>query len=1158
MPKLTPALAALAAILWSVHANAAVSLLKDINSNATPGSAGASSFVTVNGLTFFIGYDATYGQELWCTDGTSAGTHIVRDIAPGSNSPGIMRLTVVNDVVYFFANDGVNGVELWRSDGTLSGTHIVADIRQGPESSIPENPSTGAIASVGGILYFAADDGTGLGLWRSDGTATGTYRVSGVKLFDGALLAAGGQLFFQGPGSNGGQAEVWTSDGTAAGTKQLSNIFPGAPHSSVGFFTATSSGIFFAATDGSGAVKLGFMKQDGSSLHIVSDLSAMAAPSSVAFMAPLGADVVIDVSGVGLYHADVNSATLIASTVHATAGFQTVGSRDLFSVGSITDPSVELWTTDGTASGTHRLGADLQLRSVQAIGYGSSVGEDGFVYFAGLQFTSNIVYSIWRTDGSDAGTSIFIQAPGTPVLSLTSTVQFQGKIFFEYSCDTSAFSGSYCLWASDGTSAGTKIFFDPTTDATVENLSVAGGSLFFTVDVGQKLFTSDGTAAGTHILATFASEKVGADSQASGFTSINGQVAFVANDGIHGYELWLTDKSSRDTRMLIDLNPGSGDGAQTALVPVGNQVIFGGNNGVGEHLWVTDGTASGTTILANISPELDPWNVVVLNGVAYFPAADATHGFQPWRSDGTATGTYMITDTPETASVGNFRIFNGKVMFYAQSLAQWWITDGTAQGTQAVTATGTATGVQAILNGLFYYVGLTSGAETGDLWVTDGTAAGTHLALTLANESISNVFGLSNRIILQTQSIDPTMNHRAALFGTDGTLAGTTQVALDSVYAYVAIGNQLIYNVLNSDGSGQVRATDGTVTGTHDVMKAESAATQMAAYKGAAIFSSSHFAPGAGAVGSIWRTDGTAQGTHLVETGVGGSWFQAIDNTLYFQGSTEATGAEPYVIDELSPNTASDQASTPAETAVTIDVLANDGSLTSTLTPSSVALSISPKNGSTSIDPSTGKITYTPAKGFSGTDTFAYIVADALGQDSAPTSVAVIVGAEPGPPPGSAPGGSSGGSTGGSSPSSSKGGGGEFSLVELLALCGLAIATRWAFMLRYNSSLWAHSALQRSRLFARLSDETSTGLKCQVQPHESSACVQGRGVVAVSQSGGEANTRDQDVGECRGADSYDVNVRLGADRFTNRLIHLPVFQHGLGNCWMPCIDKRGM
>jgi|SRR5882757_4434424 len=332
MFKLAPAFAALAAIFWSFHANAAVALLKDINQSATPGSAGASNFVTANGLTFFVGYDATYGQELWCTDGTSAGTHIVRDIAPGNSSPGLERLTVVNNIVYFFASDGVNGVELWRSDGTLAGTHIVADIKKGPDSSIPEFPSTGSIASIGGILYFAADDGTGLGLWRSDGTAAGTYRVSGVALFDGALQVFGGQLFFQGPGSGGG-GELWMSDGTAAGSKQLSNIFPGAAHSGVGLFTPTTSGIFFVALDGSATVKLAFVKTDGSSLHVVSDLSSSSGSNVVDFMAALGADVVIDVGGVGLYHADANSATLIASNVHATAGFQGVGNHDVFSAG---------------------------------------------------------------------------------------------------------------------------------------------------------------------------------------------------------------------------------------------------------------------------------------------------------------------------------------------------------------------------------------------------------------------------------------------------------------------------------------------------------------------------------------------------------------------------------------------------------------------------------------------------------------------------------------------------------------------------------------------------------------------------------------------------------------------------------------------------------
>jgi hypothetical protein len=151
-------------------------------------------------------------------------------------------------------------------------------------------------------------------------------------------------------------------------------------------------------------------------------------------------------------------------------------------------------------------------------------------------------------------------------------------------------------------------------------------------------------------------------------------------------------------------------------------------------------------------------------------------------------------------------------------------------------------------------------------------------------------------------------------------------------------------------------------------------------------------------------------------------------------------------MDELSPNTAPDVASTAADTTVTIDVLANDGSLSSTLLPSSVGVSISPQNGAVSIDPSSGKITYTPTQGFSGTDTFAYVVMDALGQESSSTTINVAVGAEAGPPPGTAPsssGGSSGGNTGGSA-APSKGGGGALSLVEVLALCALALLLRSA------------------------------------------------------------------------------------------------------------------
>src|SRR5262249_2279298 len=52
-----------------------------------------------------------------------------------SASPG--NLTNVNGLLYFAADDGVNGRELWQSDGTAAGTVMVRDISPGTTGSDP-------------------------------------------------------------------------------------------------------------------------------------------------------------------------------------------------------------------------------------------------------------------------------------------------------------------------------------------------------------------------------------------------------------------------------------------------------------------------------------------------------------------------------------------------------------------------------------------------------------------------------------------------------------------------------------------------------------------------------------------------------------------------------------------------------------------------------------------------------------------------------------------------------------------------------------------------------------------------------------------------------------------------------------------------------------
>ncbi|MEX1152036.1 MAG: cadherin-like domain-containing protein, partial [Nitrosopumilaceae archaeon] len=107
-----------------------------------------------------------------------------------------------------------------------------------------------------------------------------------------------------------------------------------------------------------------------------------------------------------------------------------------------------------------------------------------------------------------------------------------------------------------------------------------------------------------------------------------------------------------------------------------------------------------------------------------------------------------------------------------------------------------------------------------------------------------------------------------------------------------------------------------------------------------------------------------------------------------------------------------DSTATPQNTAVPINVLANDFDVDGTINPISVAITSGPLSGTVSVNSITGKVTYNPNTGFVGTVTFVYSVADDDGDiDSA--TVTVIVTSTPVSGGGPSGGGGGGGSGGG-------------------------------------------------------------------------------------------------------------------------------------------------
>ena len=62
---------------------------------------------------------------------------MVLDINPSTLSSNPSEMVAIGSTTYFTADDGVHGVELWKSDGTAAGTVLVKDINPGSAGSDP-------------------------------------------------------------------------------------------------------------------------------------------------------------------------------------------------------------------------------------------------------------------------------------------------------------------------------------------------------------------------------------------------------------------------------------------------------------------------------------------------------------------------------------------------------------------------------------------------------------------------------------------------------------------------------------------------------------------------------------------------------------------------------------------------------------------------------------------------------------------------------------------------------------------------------------------------------------------------------------------------------------------------------------------------------------
>lgn len=767
-----------------------ISLVKDINTGLIPNASADTRFLTVlnSNTMLFSARTPEAGEELWKTDGTEAGTILLKDINPtGSSSPTL--LTKIGSVIYFLADDGVNGKGLWKTDGTVAGTVLVKVVTSNNALTIREmvdvngtlfflNSSTelwksdgteagttmirndlGSISylcSMNGAVYFSATVGTiGNELWKSDGTANGTTLVKDISnsTFGSSprhLTNVDGVLYFYASTSETGM-EVWKSDGTTSGTVLLKDINPGESSSqSQGSrleVIKINNTIYFRADDGIHGYEL--WKSDGTDAGttMVRDLN-IGAPSS-----------------------DISSFINVNGTLYFT--FYDI-----------------LYKTDGTAQGTVSVRTNASEKMA-----GRPILLNGILYYEA--YTVDVGYALWKSDGTIQGTSrikdINSYRNDYFYYTINFMTAFNGAVFFSGYNDLRAWE----LWKTDGTADGTNVLKEINMQGSsgIDYLARMGNHVYFRARDGIhgiELWRSDGTSAGTTLVKDI--NPFDKDGIPSYMTAAGNTLYFYADDGVHGRELWKSDGTTAGTIMVKDAVPGSGNLFSFSRIPefraVDNVVYFSSYTDTQEaQLWRSDGTESGTYALTS-KPAYSIFNI---NSTIYFSMDDGVNGAELWKTDGTVEGTVMVKDINPTgsSSLTSFVNVNGILYFSANDGVngeELWKSDGTTNGTVMVkdinplgssfVAIASQTNNGATIPNVIYF-SASNATEGRELWKTDGTAQGTVIVKDInqgATGSNPTQLTMVNNILYFTIFNNST---GPQLWRSDGTSEGTVKVKDD-------------------------------------------------------------------------------------------------------------------------------------------------------------------------------------------------------------------------------------------------------------------------------------------------------------------------------------------------------------------------------------------
>jgi ELWxxDGT repeat protein len=416
------------------------------------------------------------------------------------------------------------------------------------------------IVKTSNYTFFNAQDGSNpnRGLYRTDGTTGGTIKLNLTYLPDpppspnnyistkaDKLTALGNKVIFAGDNTPG-YGEIWASDGTQAGTIAIERFTPSGGASPIVELGAMGAHVYYSAINNSNQAIL--KRTDGTIAGTteIYNFGAYPATPEVVFLTPLNNIlyfILYDVNGTGVD---------------------------------------QLWRSDGTNAGTYIVFDFTIARFVQ--GYIMPMDNNLYIMIGndngGLRENT-----IWKSDGTMAGTVplklIGTNVPG-PINNIYPPFAVIGSTLYFAGLDGNGKE----LWKTDGTTTGTTLLADINPGAASSNplnFTVLNDNLYFTATTaseGTELRKYDGTSVSLvkDIITGTASGANLPAGPGSRIAVSNGTLLFSANNNVSGAELWISDGTAANTRMVADIN--TGGSSSPALLTGGNPVYFSANNGV--------------------------------------------------------------------------------------------------------------------------------------------------------------------------------------------------------------------------------------------------------------------------------------------------------------------------------------------------------------------------------------------------------------------------------------------------------------------------------------------------------------------------------------------------------------------------------------------------